>query len=400
MSPANRTAQEIVAVRKALALGRISQAQADKKIASLEARGAAYEARWTLPNGKERTKTFSVKKHGKNAERKAEQHEALMKAQVASREHSDPHQLRTTVASILYGYRDAMKARSSATNVPAHVRDVVEFWGDRMTLEKLDRDPETLIYDLRAHLEQKHASKKTAYQRKITTRAAILKFLRKKRMRMVDPFLGIDWPDPKSKRNACPTVRDFEDLMREADRLVSHETKHGISRDGKYRKYPIWLPTLISLGRWHALRIGEFLSWRWEWTELEPTDGAQFAWVKTMQEKQHTEEPVFRELPLFKPAREALQAMPASNKEVGPIFPMGRETTDKWWRACYDAAGKQHLIFHDWRRLFDRENAHLSQRQRMELLGQKTERANDSYKTRLARLQMEALVADSYVREA
>lgn len=391
MSPANRTAQEIASVRKALAAGRLTQAQADRKLAVLDARGAAYEARWTLPDGKERTKTFSVKKHGKNAERKAEQFEALMKAQVAAREHSDPHLLRTTVAEVLTQYLSYMDGRESFKNVRAHNRDILEVWGDRLTLERLDRDPEGLILELRARLEEKHGDPKTAWQRKVTGQAAIARFIRKRRMRIVNPFFAVDWPQPESKREACPTPEDYDDLMREA--RSTHE-------DGQ-PKYPFWCPLLITLGRVHALRIGEFLSWRWEWTHLDPDEGSRFPWVRTMQEKQGREKKgikkkVYREIPLYKAAAEALRAAPVANKEVGKIFLRSRSAVDKRLRILYNAAGKEHLTFHDWRRLFDREHADLSQRERMELLGHTTEKANDHYRMSLERRKMEALVADSY----
>ncbi len=182
MSPANRTAQEMLAVRRALAAGKLSQTDADRKLAALAARGAAYEARWTLPNGKERTKTFSTRKHGKTAEKKAEQYEALMKAQVGAREHVDQASLRATVAEVLDFYIERkMDGRASIKNVRAHRRDIIEAWGDKLTLQRLDRDPDTLIDALRERLEAKHGDHKTAWNRKVTAQAAIHFYLRKKR---------------------------------------------------------------------------------------------------------------------------------------------------------------------------------------------------------------------------
>lgn len=386
MSPANRTAQEITAVRKALAAGRISQADADRKIAALDARGAAYEARWTLPNGKDRIKTFSVQKHGKNAERKAEQYEALMKAQVGAREHSDPQLLRTTVAHVLELYRDHMQGRSSFKNVRVHVADIIEVWGDRLSLERLDRDPDTLIQELRAALEAKHDIK-TAWNRKVTAQAAIGRFIRKRRMRLVNPFPGADWPQPESRRDACPTPADFEDMMAEADRLDAQGE----------RVHPWWASVLLTLGWTHALRTGEFQSWRWEWTVLEPTDGDKYPYVRTLVEKRKkSTELIFREIPLFKAAAEALRAAPVRNKEMGAIFPLKRSATDREIRRILDAAGKQHFIFHDFRRSFDRNHPELTTRERMELLGHATEKASNHYRMTLERRKMEALVAGSY----
>ena len=391
MSPANRTAQELTAVRKALAEGRITQAQADRRIAVLDARGAAYEARWTLPNGKERTKTFSVQKHGKNAERKAEQYEALMKAQVGAREHSDPQLLRTPVAEVLGLYLTYMEGRSSYRNVRAHIADINAIWGTRLSLERLDRDPEGLILDLRAQLEEKHGDPKTAWQRKVTGQAAIAKFIRKRRMRIVNPFFAVEWPQPESKREQCPTPEDYADLMREA--TSRHESGQ--------EKYPYWCGLLITLGRVHALRMGEFLSWRWEWTHLDPDEGSRYPWVQTLQEKQGKEKKgikkkIYREIPLYRAAADALRAAPVANKEIGKVFLRSRSAVDKRLRILYNAAGKEHLTFHDWRRLFDREHADLTQRERMELLGQTTEKANDHYRMSLERRKMEALVAESY----
>lgn len=388
MSPADRTAQEIAKIRRAMGSGKMTPDKAAPMLKALEARGASYEARWELPNGKERIKTFSVKKYGKLAEKKAEQYEALMKAQVGAREHSDPLLLRTTVADVLTQYRDHMKGRESFRNVRSHVSDIIEVWGDRLSLERLDRDPDGLIQELRTQMEAKHAIK-TAWQRKVTAQAAIGRFIKKKRLRLVNPFPGADWPQPESKRDAFPYPEDYRDLMAEADRL---------KKDGS-RVYPWWGGVLITLGWTHALRTGEFQSWRWEWTVLEPTGGDRFPYVRTLVEKQHKKDPIFREIPLYKEAAEALRRAPVRNKETGPIFPRRRSATDKLIRKIFNAAGKEHLTFHDFRRSFDRNHPELTTRERMELLGHATEKASNHYRQQLERRKMEALVAGSYEPE-
>jgi len=387
MSPNDRTAREIATVKKALAAGSISPEAAQAKLAMLEKRGASFEATWTLPNGKERVKTFSVAKYGKRAQKMAAEYEAEQSLKVKSREHSDPQLLRTTVAEVLRIYlEEHMAGRESFKNVRAHNRDILEVWGDRMTLERLDRDPDMLIQELRTQLEAKHKDEKTAWQRKVTAQAAIGRFLKKKRMRMINPFLGADWPQPESKRTECPTPTDFADMMAEANRL---------DKDGQ-RIHPWWTSLLLTLGWEHALRTGEFQSWRWEWTVLEPTDGDRFPYVRTKVEKQHKKTVVWRELALYKGAADALKATPVRNKEAGPIFPLKRSATDRAIRRILDAAGKQHLTFHDFRRSFDRNHPELTTRERMELLGHATEKASNHYRMQLERRKMEALVASSY----
>ena len=58
------------------------QKDAKKKLVVLESRGASFEATWTLPNGKERVKTFSVAKYGKRAQKMAAEYEVEQRAKV------------------------------------------------------------------------------------------------------------------------------------------------------------------------------------------------------------------------------------------------------------------------------------------------------------------------------
>ncbi|MDQ2999861.1 MAG: site-specific integrase [Fibrobacterota bacterium] len=374
MSPADRTVKEIAAVRKAMAAGKTSPEDGEKRIQALEKRGAVYVARWELPNGRERTKSFS----GKGAEKRAAEHEAEQKGKVRRREHDDPAGIRATVAAVLDFYLVKMAGRASIKNIRAHRADILEVWGDRLTLEKLDRSPDTLIDELRARLQKKQDAK-TAWNRKVTAQAAITYYLRKKRLRMINPFLGADWPQPESKRTQAPDYRDFQAMVKEAQ-------KPG---------YPAWLPALFACGWEHALRMGEYLSWRWEGTTLDPA-GNDLPWVKTEVEKQGKGKKVWRELPLTRDAAQALRSIPVANKETGPVFPLKRTMVDRWVRRALDASGNQGFNFHDFRRSWKRRHPHLSQRLRMEAMGQKSTKSDEHYLMQMERKQLEEIVRDSW----
>ncbi len=196
---------------------------------------------------------------------------------------------------------------------------------------------------------------------------------------MINPFLGAEWPQPESKRTQAPDYRDFQGMLAEA----------------QAPGYPSWLPALFICGWEHALRMGEYLSWRWEGATLDPA-GDDLPWVRTEVEKQGKGKKVFRELPLTRAAAAALSSIPVPNKEVGPVFPLKRTMVDRWVRRVLDSSGNQAFNFHDFRRSWKRRHPHLSQRQRMEAMGQKTEKADEHYLLAMARKELEALVRPSY----
>jgi integrase len=379
MSPADRTVKEIAAVRRSIAAGKLSPEAGEARIKDLERRGPVYLARWELPNGRERTKSFK----GKGAEKRAAEYEAEQKGKVRRREHDDPQGIRATVAEVLDFYLVKMAGRASIKNVRAHRADILEVWGERLTLEKLDRNPDALIDELREKLEEKHGDPKTAWNRKVTAQAAINYYLRKKRLRMINPFLGAEWPQPESKRTQAPDFRDYQGMLREAE-------KPG---------YPAWLPALFINGWEHALRMGEYLSWRWEGATLDPA-GDDLPWVKTEVEKQGKGRKVWRELPLTKAAAEALRAIPVQNKETGAIFPLKRTMVDRWVRRALDKSGNEDFNFHDFRRSWKRRHPHLSQRQRMEAMGQKSTKSDEHYLMQMERKQMEEIVRESWEKDS
>lgn len=379
MSPSDRRIKEIAAVRRALANGKISEATAQARVKALESRGAVFVARWELPNGSERTKSFK----GKGAEKKAAEYEAEQKGKVKRREHDDPAGLRVTVAAVLDFYIEKkMDGRASIKNVRAHRKDIIEAWSDRLTLEKLDRNPDALIDELRTKLEKKHGDPKTAWNRKVTCQAAINFYLRKRRLRMINPFLGAEWPQPESKRTQAPDFRDFEAIVKES-------RKPG---------YPAWAPALFICGWEHALRMGEYLSWRWEGTTLDPA-GNDLPWVVTEIEKQGKGKKIYREMPLTREAANALRSIPVPNKETGAIIPLKRTMVDRWVRRILDASGNEGFNFHDFRRSWKRRHPHLSQRQRMDAMGQKTEKADEHYLMMMGRKELEEIVRDSWAEK-
>lgn len=374
MSPVNRTAKQIAEVRRAVELGKLTPEAAEKRIKALEAKPVVFRARWTLTNGKERTKDFT----GKGAEKKAAQYEIEQRAKVKSRDYTDPAHLKTTIAEILSFYLDnKMAGKASFKNARAHRRDILEVWGDRLTLGRLDQDPDPLIQELRARLEGMHPDPKTAWNRKVTAQAAIGYYILKKRLRVINPFPGADWPQPESRREAAPDFRDVSAMVREASKA----------------EYPYWLPCLLICGWEHALRMGEYLSWKWEGIDLTPA-GNDLPWARTAVLKQR--KTLWRELPLTRDTVDALRALPTGNKERGPVFPVKRTATDRWVRRCLDAAGCEGFNFHDFRRSWKRRHPQLSQRQRMDAMGQKSEKADEHYLLMMARKELEVITRPSY----
>lgn len=373
MSPANRTAKQIAEIRRDMERGKLASEVGEKRIKSLEAQPPVFRARWTLPNGKERTKDFT----GKGAEKKAVAYEAEQRAKIKSRDYSDPAHLKTTIAEILSFYlENRMKGKESLKNARAHVRDILEVWGDRLTLGRLDQDPDNLITELRDALELKMMAK-SAWNRKVTAQAALGYYILKKRLRVVNPFPGADWPQPESKRSQAPEFRDALAMVKEA----------------KKEKHPYWCEALFICGWEHALRMGEYLSWRWEGLTLDPT-GNDLPWARTKVLKQGR--PVWRELPLTLDAAAALRSMRVNNKETGPVFPLKRCMTDRYVRRVLDASGNPGYNFHDFRRSWKRRHPHLSQRQRMEALGQKTEKADEHYLLEMERKELEDIMRPTF----
>jgi hypothetical protein len=331
LSPSNRTAERLKALDRALAAGKVTLEQADAERKRLAALGDSWEARWTLADGKtERTKTF----RGKGAEKKARDHEAEQKLLVKRGEAQDPLQARATVAKVLDFYlaekmhRDGLP-RPSLKNARAHRNNIVAVWGERFTLETLDADPEPHMRRLKRELERKFPG--GAWNNKVTLRAALAYWIRRRRLRILNPADVIDWGKPK---NARKQRLSFEQHRR----AVAAATKVGQA----------WLPIFLECGWETGWRSGEIQDWRIERLHLEPT-GEDFPWVLTLIEKQGEEAPVYEEKPFTFRLAGLLKAVIGRRTE-GPLWPLQRTQHDRWVRRALDEAGLGDYRFHDYRR--------------------------------------------------
>lgn len=330
LSPSDRTAERLRGLDKALAAGRISQEAYAQKRAALEALGPSYEARWTLADGRtERTKTF----RGPGAKKKAADHEAEQKALVRLGLAQDPRQTKATVAKVLDWYlaekmtRDG-KQRKSFRNARAHRDNILEVWGDRLTLEALCADPEPLMLKLKKALKRKFPG--GHWNNKVTLHAAIAYWCRRKQLRTLNPVDVIDWEKPDNKRK----IRIPFDGHRRAVAAAS-------------KLQPAWLPLFLECGWETGWRSGEIQDWRVERLHLEA--GEDFPWVLTLIEKRGEDEPVYEEKPFTFRLGSLLRPL-VKGRTHGPLWPLGRTATDRWVRRAFDEAGLQKYRFHDYRR--------------------------------------------------
>jgi integrase len=328
VSPSNRTADRLKALDKALAAGKVTPDQATAERKRLEALGPRWEARWTLPDGKtERTKTFKTKTA-------AAAYEAEQRGQVTRREHHDPVDLRATLAKVLDFYlaekmtRDG-KPRGSYKNARAHRNNILAVWGDRFTLEALDRDPETHIGRLKRELTRRFPG--GHWNNKVTLRAAIAYWTRRKRLRILNPVDAVDWAKPDNTRK----------------QRISFDAHRAIVAAGS-RLQPAWLPHFLEMGWETGWRSGEIQDWQAERFDFK-VRGEDFPRVKTMIEKQGKAEPVYEVKPISWRAAELVREVLAGRTH-GPLWPLKRTMTDRWVRKAFEEAGYGHLRFHDYRR--------------------------------------------------
>lgn len=331
MSPSNRTADRLRALDKAFAGGKVTAEAYAKQKAALEALGPSYEARWTLADGKtERTKTFK----GKGAEKKAAEYEAEQKALVRLGLAQDHKQVKTTIGAILDFYlkekmhRDG-KPRTSFKNVRAHRDNILAVWGESFTLEALNADPEPYMLRLKKMLRKDFPG--GHWNNKVTLRAALAYWCKRKRVHMANPVDVIDWEKPKNARKLRISFEGHAQALRAARGLR-----------------PTWLPAFLECGWETGFRSGEIQDWRIERLHLQP-QGEDFPWVETLVEKRGEEEAVYEEKPItFRLA--ALLRSVIGNRKAGPVFPGSRSAIDRWVRRAMDGAGLQAYRFHDYRR--------------------------------------------------
>lgn len=330
MSPSNRTAERLRSLEKDFAAGKVDAEAYSRKRKQLEDLGPRFEARWTLADGSERTKTFK----GRGAEAKALAHETEQKALVRRREAQDPKDLRATIAAVLDFYlKEKMhkdgEPRESFKNARAHRNNILAVWGDTFTLDALDRDPEPHMKRLKRDLMLKFPG--GHWNNKVTLRAAIAYWMKRKRLRLLNPVDVIDWPQPDNERTQRISFEGHRKALQAAHQLR-----------------PAWLPTFLECGWETGWRTGEIQDWRIERLHLSP-EGEDYPWVETLIEKQGEDEPVYEEKPItFRLA--ALLRGYIGNRTEGPLWPLKRTMTDRWVRRALDRAGLEDYQFHDYRR--------------------------------------------------
>lgn len=369
MSPSNRTAERLRALEKAVAAGKLSPDKAAEERARLEKHGASWEARWTLSDGKsERFKTFSETEHGKKAKRMAEDYEREQKLLVQRGEGQDHQFSRATIARVLdYYLAEKMhldgEPRESFKNARAHRKNILAIWGDRFTLEALDADPEPHMKKLKRELMKKFPG--GHWNNKVTLKAALAYWIRRKRLRILNPVDIIDWPQPDNARK---------------ERFSWDQHRKNVTT-ARGPAYPAWLPTFFESGWETGWRSGEIQDWHIERLHLNPT-GEDFPWVLTLIEKQGEEEPVYEEKPITWRLAGLLRAL-IGGREEGPLWPRKRTATDRWVRRVLNEAGHQGKRFHDYRRSMKKrlEDAGVAPRMADDYVGH-GEEMGDRYKTR------------------
>jgi integrase len=330
MSPSNRTAERLRALEKARDAGKVTQEDFARQKARLEALGPSYVARWTLADGKtERTKTFKSKTA-------AARYEAEQRVLVRRGEAQDPQHVKTTLAGILDFYlAERMHApdgqrKGSYKNARAHRDRIVRIWGDRFTLEALDVDPERYVSHLKTRLE-KEVGETSAWNNRATGRAAVAYWIKRKRLRILNPFDAYDWRVQKVIRKDRITWGDHLALCREAAKLAP------------------WVRVFFEMGWETGWRAGEIHDWAWERLRLNPP-AEGFPWVQTLTEKKLFDKPVYEDKPISFRAAGLLRTL--GPKAAGPVWPCKRTMHDRYIHRAFLAAGLGHLRFHDYRRSF------------------------------------------------
>jgi integrase len=330
MSPSDRTADRLKALDKALAAGKVTPEQAAAERKRLQALGPRWEARWTLPDGKtERTKTFKSKKA-------AADYEAEQKVLVRRGESHDPQHVKTTLAAVLDFYlAERMhtpdgRRKGSYKNARAHRDRIVRIWGDRFTLEAFDHDPESHVAFLKRRLE-KEVGESSAWNNRATGRAAVAYWIKRKRLRILNPFDAFDWRVKKVVRKDRITWENHAAICQEAAKIAP------------------WVRVFFEMGWETGWRAGEIHDWAWERLHLNPA-AEDFPWVETLTEKKRFDKPVYEEKPITFRAAALLRSL--GPKAEGPVWPLKRCQHDRYIHRAFLAAGLGHLRFHDYRRSF------------------------------------------------
>ena len=369
MVPYDQTETRIKALRRKEAKGELSHEAAEAKIEALRKKGAVYVARWTLATGKEATKA------GFKTEKAARAYEAIQADKVAKGDAAAPAHVKAKVSEIIAFYLDYLKGKGSYGSARKHCEVCVRLIGD-MRLDKIsahaDEILNTYIFETAA---EEYPDRKTLWNHYVYIKAAFNRWIKKKRIQMVTPWVVVDFPNPGSRRTVTPDFEAYSKILAEA------------SKPGR----PIWAPLVFIIAWHHGRRGGEIFKMRWEDVHLNP--GAEdMPWVRFVALKQSGQ--AFDEVPLFAEAYAALKAYHKGQAE-GKVFPLSRLSHDKNLRRIMDAAGFPGLWLHDFRRAFNNRMRHLDQKTRSAFDGHRSEGMDDYYWTE-RRKSLEHVVQDSY----
>ena len=376
--PFDSTEKKIKEIHRLLSSGKMDHGKALSRLESLESLGPVWVARWELPSGKTRTRACGSFKE-------AQEREILERAKMKIGEGVDLLPLKASIADVLDFYLEKqMKGKVSYKNARAHADHCKALIG-RVRLNVLDRNPEAILdqyfEDLPDKFPASFRTDKSVWNNKTILKAALTFYIRKKRLRILNPVDVMDMPMPKNPRQLFPTLAEHEARIIEAGKSI----------------YPRWVQALLIAGWEHGLRMGEYLSWTWEGATLDAV-GEDLPWMRTIIQKQRktkSPEEVWREIPLSAATVAALMAIPAGNRERGKIWTVSRATVDLWVRRVLDACGQNHLQFHDNRRAWKLRHLHTPQALRMKAQGHKTE-AMDAWYLVMGRKELEPLVRGSY----
>src|SRR5690606_14252476 len=137
----------------------------------------------------------------------------------------------------------------------------------RFTLEEIDGDPDHILGGHIARLRSLDARKFGSHNRvriyMILLKAAFAKYIKTKRLRVINPWNIIDMPAAGERRTEKWTEENYQDALRRA----------------REPDFPSYLAAYIVSRFEQGLRAGEVFSWRWETTQLSPTDGS-LPWLK------------------------------------------------------------------------------------------------------------------------
>lgn len=380
MTPLDRNQKRITTIQNQVKAGKLSQAEGDRLIAKIKASPPKIYARYKDPHGRdkyEKAKTWED----------AEAIEAQRSKEIQVGEYTPQDLLKTPFVQVLeYYFKNRMiratGPRAGAKSARAHIDHAARMLGRKLTLGQIDKDPDLLAWHFRLTEEVKPAYKffkrvefatpGTTQNYFITLSAATKYFLRKKRIRMLNPFDSLDRPWKKGVRKQVISWTLHCKLVRTA-------------ATGRYEgdPFPAWLPAYMESGWETGWRAGEIQDWHWERMTLEPADPDDFPYILTLEEKQGEGEPVYTEKPITPRLASILKALGAPQKERGRVWPLGRSQTDKYVQRCFAAAGADDFTFHDYRRSFKRRIQEaalpIPEKLAMDYTGHKTRETHDRY---------------------